>query len=154
MDSVRNEEGKEYIQTGEGVSMSEPCSIECTNDEVLSVIDRKVDWSVRTPERELLKRYTKWLDRRGFFREDLQVDYDHQIDTFLNDGYNREELKRLRANYEFEVSLYESKGDVITFGEWLHRQGYVNPLILDADEMKSVDSDISKIVSDNLFDMV
>jgi hypothetical protein len=34
---------------------------------------------------ELLMRYTKWLDRRGFFREDLQCDFEHQIETFLND---------------------------------------------------------------------
>lgn len=34
---------------------------------------------------ELLMRYTKWLDRRGFFREDLQCDFEHQIKTFLND---------------------------------------------------------------------
>lgn len=153
MDSVRYKEGKEFIYTGEGVSMSEPCSVRCSDEEVLGVIDHKVDWCVPIQERELLKRYTLWLDKRGFFREDLQVDYDHQIDTFLN-GYDREELERLRANYEFEVSLYESKGDVITFEEWLNRQGYVNPLILDTDDMKSVDSDISKMVSDNLFDMV
>lgn len=85
MDSVRYEEGKEFIYTGEGVSMSEPCSIRCTADEMLGVIDRKVAWSVPTPEKELLKRYTLWLDRRGFFREDLQCDFDHQIQTFLND---------------------------------------------------------------------
>lgn len=85
MDSVRYEEDEEFIYTGEGVSMGEPCSIKCTNNEVLSVIDRKVDWSVPIPEMELLKRYTEWLDRRGFFREDLQCDFDHQIQTFLND---------------------------------------------------------------------
>lgn len=32
-----------------------------------------------------LMRYTRWLDRRGFFREDLQCDFEHQIDTFLED---------------------------------------------------------------------
>ena len=36
-------------------------------------------------EFELLMRYTKWLDRRGFFREDLQCDFEHQIETFLKD---------------------------------------------------------------------
>ena len=36
-------------------------------------------------EFDLLKRYTKWLDRRGFFREDLQCDFDHQIETFIKD---------------------------------------------------------------------
>lgn len=33
--------------------------------------------------RDILFSYTKWLNKRGFFREDLQCDFEHQIDTFL-----------------------------------------------------------------------
>lgn len=33
--------------------------------------------------RDLLIAYTKWLDTRGFFAEDLQCDFGHQVDTFL-----------------------------------------------------------------------
>lgn len=47
--------------------------------------DNKVSTSVPIPEVKLLMRYTKWLDRRGFFREDLQCDFEHQIETFLKD---------------------------------------------------------------------
>jgi len=31
----------------------------------------------------LLLNYTLWLDRRGAFREDLCIDCEHQIETFL-----------------------------------------------------------------------
>lgn len=31
----------------------------------------------------ILMKYTLWLDKRGFFAEDLQCDFGHQIDTFL-----------------------------------------------------------------------
>ena len=30
-----------------------------------------------------LLNYTLWLDRRGAFREDLCIDWEHQIETFL-----------------------------------------------------------------------
>ena len=33
--------------------------------------------------RDMLMTYTLWLDARGFFAEDLQCDFGHQIDTFL-----------------------------------------------------------------------
>lgn len=33
--------------------------------------------------KEMLLAYTKWLDKRGFFKEDLQCDFLHQIETFL-----------------------------------------------------------------------
>ena len=33
--------------------------------------------------RGILMKYTLWLDKRGFFAEDLQCDFGHQIDTFL-----------------------------------------------------------------------
>ena len=56
-----------------------------SDEETLAVTDHSVDMSVPIPEFDLLKRYTKWLERRGFFREDLQCDFDHQIETFLND---------------------------------------------------------------------
>lgn len=36
---------------------------------------------------------------------------------------NKEELERLRIAYEFEVSLYEGKGEVITFEQWLREKG-------------------------------
>ena len=55
------------------------------SDEEIAVTDHSVDWSVPIPEVKLLMRYTKWLDRRGFFREDLQCDFEHQIKTFLKD---------------------------------------------------------------------
>ena len=38
-------------------------------------IDKKIN--------EMLLAYTKWLDKRGFFKEDLQCDFLHQIETFL-----------------------------------------------------------------------
>lgn len=36
---------------------------------------------------------------------------------------NKEELERLRTAYEFEVSLYEGKGEIITFEQWLGYKG-------------------------------
>lgn len=36
---------------------------------------------------------------------------------------NKEELERLRTAYEFEVSLYKGKGEVITFEQWLREKG-------------------------------
>ena len=33
--------------------------------------------------KSLLLNYTQWLDHRGSFCEDLQIDWKHQIDTFL-----------------------------------------------------------------------
>lgn len=36
---------------------------------------------------------------------------------------DKEELERLRTAYEFEVSLYEGKGEVITFEQWLREMG-------------------------------
>lgn len=36
---------------------------------------------------------------------------------------DKEELERLRTAYEFEVSLYEGKGEVITFEQWLRNKG-------------------------------
>lgn len=33
--------------------------------------------------KEILLAYTKWLDKRGFFQEELQFDFKHQIETFL-----------------------------------------------------------------------
>ena len=33
--------------------------------------------------KDVLLKYTLWLNRRGFFAEDLQCDFKHQIDTFL-----------------------------------------------------------------------
>ena len=33
--------------------------------------------------RDILMAYTLWLDKRGFFAEDLQCDFEHQIETFL-----------------------------------------------------------------------
>lgn len=33
-------------------------------------------------------KYTQWLNRRGFFRDDLQCDFEHQIETFINDFNN------------------------------------------------------------------
>lgn len=36
---------------------------------------------------------------------------------------NKEELERLRTAYEFEVSLYKEKGEVITFEQWLKDKG-------------------------------
>jgi len=41
-----------------------------------------------TDEKSLLLKYTQWLNRRGFFVEDLQCDFEHQIETFLNDFNN------------------------------------------------------------------
>ncbi|MBQ3945694.1 MAG: hypothetical protein II684_05205 [Treponema sp.] len=45
---------------------------------------KKEDYMRLPKERhtELLA-YTKWLDKRGFFKEDLQCDFLHQIETFL-----------------------------------------------------------------------
>ena len=55
-------------------------------------MDEDIEWVLNhvskhdsSQDFELLKRYTKWLERRGFFRDDLQCDFDHQIETFLND---------------------------------------------------------------------
>ena len=59
--------------------------IRYSDEEIQAVIDHEVSMSVPIPEVELLKRYTKWLDRRGFFREDLQCHFEHQIETFLKD---------------------------------------------------------------------
>lgn len=59
--------------------------IRYSDEEILAVIDHEVSTSVPIPEVKLLMRYTKWLDRRGFFREDLQCDFEHQIETFLKD---------------------------------------------------------------------
>ena len=33
--------------------------------------------------REKMLRFFKWLDRRGFLAEDSEVDFEHQLDTFL-----------------------------------------------------------------------
>ena len=33
--------------------------------------------------KSLLLNYTHWLDRRGAFYEDLCIDWEHQIETFL-----------------------------------------------------------------------
>ncbi len=33
-------------------------------------------------------------------------------------------LSKLRADYEFEASLYVGKGEVITFEQWLKDRGY------------------------------
>lgn len=33
--------------------------------------------------RDKMLRFFKWLDERGFIREDLQFDYEHQLETFL-----------------------------------------------------------------------
>lgn len=33
--------------------------------------------------KSLLLNYTLWLERRGAFCEDLQIDWEHQIETFL-----------------------------------------------------------------------
>ena len=33
--------------------------------------------------KETLLNYTIWLDKRGAFREDLCIDWEHQIETFL-----------------------------------------------------------------------
>ena len=41
-----------------------------------------------TEDKDILMRYTQWLNKRGFFREDLQCDFEHQIETFLNDFNN------------------------------------------------------------------
>lgn len=36
---------------------------------------------------------------------------------------SEEELERLRTAYEFEVALYEGKGEVISFEQWLREKG-------------------------------
>ena len=36
---------------------------------------------------------------------------------------NKEELERLRTAYEFEVSLYKGKGEIVTFEQWLKDKG-------------------------------
>lgn len=36
---------------------------------------------------------------------------------------NKEELERLRTAYEFEVSLYEGKGEIVSFEQWLKDKG-------------------------------
>ena len=77
---------KRYDRTESVIySGDEPCSVRYSDEEILGVTDREVSMSVPIAEVELLKRYTLWLERRGFFREDLQVDYEHQIETFLKD---------------------------------------------------------------------
>ena len=39
--------------------------------------------------RDILLKYTLWLNKRGFFADGLQCDFGHQIDTFLE--INKEE---------------------------------------------------------------
>lgn len=34
-------------------------------------------------DKKLLTDYTMWLNKRGFFNDNLQCDFEHQIDTFL-----------------------------------------------------------------------
>lgn len=36
---------------------------------------------------------------------------------------SEEEIERLRIAYEFEVALYEGKGEVISFEQWLKDKG-------------------------------
>lgn len=36
---------------------------------------------------------------------------------------SEEEIERLRVAYEFEVALYEGKGEVISFEQWLREKG-------------------------------
>lgn len=50
------------------------------------IIPMPADFS--TKDKDILMRYTRWLNRRGFFREDLQCDFEHQIETFLSDFNN------------------------------------------------------------------
>ena len=36
---------------------------------------------------EIMLKYTEWMAKRGFFAEDLCVDFEHQIKTFLEQIY-------------------------------------------------------------------
>lgn len=69
---------------------------------------------------------------------------------------SEEELGRLRTAYEFEVSLYEGKGEVITFEQWLREKGEDSLIIsedyppscevkdivfIDADKVNSINLD-------------
>lgn len=53
-----------------------------SNKEIEAACNEMAEWKDKKIK-EILLAYTKWLDKRGFFKEDLQCDFPHQIETFL-----------------------------------------------------------------------
>ena len=63
---------------------------------------------------------------------------------------SKEELERLRTAYEFEVALYEGKGEVISFEQWLRNKGE-DSLIISEDYPPSCEiKDISFVDADKV----
>ena len=76
---MTNEEKADKICEKYGVSKVFPTEDECI---AYSSAMEMAEWK-DSKIRDILLSYTKWLDARGFFAEDLQCDFEHQIDTFL-----------------------------------------------------------------------
>ena len=76
---MKNKEKATEICEKYGVSIVFPTNEECIS---YSSAMEMAEWK-DSQLRDILLSYTKWLDKRGFFAEDLQCDFEHQIDTFL-----------------------------------------------------------------------
>lgn len=50
------------------------------NEEKISELSRKTD----AQQKENMLKFMRWLEKRGFIKEDLCYDTEHQVDTFIN----------------------------------------------------------------------